>query len=247
MAQRPVFTIYRGFAVSLLVHSALGMPFAVLALLPPPSAPTNLVIELKGIVADSQTEQKDRQETKSETRSEEPPAAQPAALPSPPPPAEPPAKIAAVEPAAFPEPTPPSPPLPALKPSQLIAEKTPPVAGSNNVAGTEERQIAHTIKADPETETERLNNYVRLLAKKIQTNLVYPDDARQGRLQGTATVSFTILPGGGIALDSLRVTASSGQPQLDASALKTVRSSLPFDPPPKQITVAIGVAFGPQP
>ncbi len=35
-----------------------------------------------------------------------------------------------------------------------------------------------------------------------------------------------------------------GQPKLDATALRTVRLSGPFDPPPQQMTVAIAVALG---
>jgi hypothetical protein len=33
---------------------------------------------------------------------------------------------------------------------------------------------------------------------------------------------------------------------LGASALKTVRANAPFDPPPKKLTLAIIIEFGPQ-
>jgi protein TonB len=45
----------------------------------------------------------------------------------------------------------------------------------------------------------------------------------------------------------LKIVESSGQPKLDASALKTIRASAPFAPPPKEMTVAIAVAFGRKP
>jgi protein TonB len=45
----------------------------------------------------------------------------------------------------------------------------------------------------------------------------------------------------------LKIVASSGRPQLDASALKTIRSGVPFDPPPEEINVVITVDFGRKP
>ena len=107
--------------------------------------------------------------------------------------------------------------------------------------------MAQTIKTDPDPEVDRLKDYVKLLTKKVQANLVYPDEGRQAGLQGTATVSFTILGTGQIRPESVKIVASSGRPQLDASALKTIRASVPFDPPPKEMTVAIAVAFGRKP
>jgi hypothetical protein len=44
--------------------------------------------------------------------------------------------------------------------------------------------------------------------------------------------------------ESLKIVAGSGQAKLDESALKTIRASVPFDPPPREMTVAIAVAFG---
>jgi protein TonB len=115
--------------------------------------------------------------------------------------------------------------------------------GSRNISGTEEPQDAQTIKTDHDAEIDHFKTYVKLLTKKVQANLIYPDDGRQAGLQGTATVSFAILRSGQIQPDTLKIITSSGQPKLDASALKTVRSSVPFDPPPKEMTVAIAVAF----
>jgi protein TonB len=63
-------------------------------------------------------------------------------------------------------------------------------------------------------------------------------------MQGAATVSFTLLANGQIRPDSLKIVESSSQPKLDASALETVRSSVPFESPPKEMTVAIAVVFG---
>jgi protein TonB len=57
-------------------------------------------------------------------------------------------------------------------------------------------------------------------------------------------VSFTILASGQIRPETLKIVTSSGQPRLDGGALKTIRASVPFDPPPKEITIAIAVDFG---
>jgi protein TonB len=77
----------------------------------------------------------------------------------------------------------------------------------------------------------------------VQANLVYPDEGRRTGLQGTATVSFTILADGRLRTDSLKIVAAAAS-TLDASALQTIRASAPFDPPPREITVKIDVAFG---
>ena len=53
---------------------------------------------------------------------------------------------------------------------------------------------------------------------------------RLGSLSGSATVTFSIGPGG--ALRGARISRSSGKPQLDQAALATVRSAAPFPPPP---------------
>ena len=57
-------------------------------------------------------------------------------------------------------------------------------------------------------------------------------------------MSFTILTNAQIRPDALEIRVSGGQSKLDASALKTVRASAPFDPPQRQLPVAIAVVFG---
>ena len=139
-------------------------------------------------------------------------------------------------------------PTPAPQPTeqkpQPAADAKSAGTGANTIAGAEQRQIARTIQSDPQTEIEQLREYVKLLSKKVQAHLVYPDDGRKAALQGTATVSFTILRSGQIRPETLKIVTSSGQPRLDASALETIRASIPFDPAPKEMTIAIAVAFG---
>jgi periplasmic protein TonB len=237
MSRKSKFKIWHGLALSLALHSALGLPFVLYALAELPDEPPTLVIELQGAVAENQTEQKIQQETKGGAEQQK---AEPAK------PAEAPTKQAADDhpvddnDASMPPPAPEQP----KQTSQPAAEAKSAGAGSNNIAGAEERQIAQTIRTDPESELEQLREYVKLLSKKVQTHLVYPDEGRQAGLHGTATVSFTILPTGQIRPETLKVVASSGQPKLDASALKTIRASISFDPAPREMTVAIAVDFG---
>jgi protein TonB len=234
MSRRLKFTIYHGLFASLALHSALSLPFVVYSLAAPPEEPPTLVIDLQGVVADSQTEQKVVQETKGEAKPDETaPAKREEATPTPTPPSEvKPTEVAADDTELA------TPPPPQPAPAQPQAETKSGSAGAITTPGVQEQQKAQTIKADP------LKDYFKLLSKKVQANLVYPDEGRRAGLQGTATVSFRILQSGQIRPETLKIVTSSGQPQLDANALKTIRSSAPFDPPPKEITVVIGVRFG---
>jgi protein TonB len=231
------FTLWHGLVVSLAFHSALGLPFVLHALAEPPEEPPTLVIELQGALAESQTEQKIQKETKGDAEPQKVETAKPAEAPTARATDDPPVDD---KDASMPSPTPAEPKQTLEAPAQARSWG----AGSQNVSGAEERQAAQTIKTDRETEIERLREYVKLLSKKVQANLVYPDEGRQAGLQGAATVSFTILPTGQVRTETLKIVASSGQPKLDASALKTIRASTPFDRAPKEMTVAITVAFG---
>jgi protein TonB len=237
-------TIYLGFALSLALHSSLALPFILRRAASPPEPPRTLVIEVEGMVADTQTEEKVVEETKAEAKPEAAPETQPAEKlhdtePEVVPANQQPADVAAEPPPAPPEQAEPA--VPAEEASLPTTETKP--ASANDVPGADERQDAQTIKSNRE-EIDRFGDYAKQLTKKVQAHLVYPEEARQGRLQGNATVSFTILPNGQIRPETLKITVSSGQPTLDASALKTVRMSVPFNPPPQEMTVALAVAFG---
>jgi periplasmic protein TonB len=242
MAEKPVtrtskFTIWHGLAASLVLHAVLGLPFVLYALAEPPEAAPTLVIELQGAVADNQAEQKVEQEIRGRAEQEKAEPAKPAAAAPAQPADDPPVDD---KDATMPAPAPQQPEQ-AAEPS---AEATSGSAGLNDITGAEERQTAQTIRTDRETETDQLREYVKRLTKKVQTRLVYPDDSRQAGLHGTATVSFAILRTGQIRPETLKIVASSGQPRLDASALRTIRASIPFDPAPREMTVVIAVDFG---
>ncbi|HEY0218469.1 MAG TPA: TonB family protein, partial [Afipia sp.] len=223
------FTIWHGIAVSLALHSAFAVPFIVQDLMPSPDDPPLLVIDLQGVIADNQTEQKVMKQVKGAAPQQEAQTAKPAqaATPAtPPPPDDPPKDVK--ENGDTPAPPPPT---PAQTQAQPTPDATPQsgAAGYANIKGAEEKQIAQKIR-DRETEQERINAYVKLLSKKVRANLVYPDAGRPA----AAMVSFTILSNGQIRPDSLKIAESSGQTVLDRSALETIRASAPFDPPPHE-------------
>jgi periplasmic protein TonB len=270
MARKFKFTLAHGLAVSLLLHSGVAAPFAVHIFMRQTAEAEPLVIDVQGLIADSQSEQKIMRETKGEARPQAPPPA-PSSTPAPrqsnpSPRASPPARQAAqkapdaplspdpaiekVAEAPQPRQAPPQRQQPPAQPPHQRDRAAPTAAtpasgapmGANDVNGLEEPQAAQTIKQNQRQEADRLRTYVKLMAKKVQTHLVYP--AGHAGLHGIARVSFTILGNGEINPASLQLVGSSGQSLLDAAALQTIRASSPFGSPPAPITITIGVAFG---
>ena len=231
---RPNFTIYHAFAASLILHAGLVILLALHGRVREPDEQPVLVIELQGLTADSQAEQKVREESRGEASQNQSEMAR--------------ATEASPAKAESPDNRPAGETTPAEgetgSPSQAMPAAEPVLAspGADNVKGVKEYQAAQRL--DREVEVDRLREYLKLLTKKIQTHLVYPEEGRRSGMQGIATVSFAILRTGQIRPESLKIVASSGQPKLDTSALKTILVSVPFDPPPREMTVAIAVAFG---
>jgi len=85
--------------------------------------------------------------------------------------------------------------------------------------------------------------YLSRLSKRLQVNLVYPEEARKSGIDGIATIAFTIMESGMIKPDSLRIQKSSGYAALDSNAMKSALASTPFEKPPKEMNVAIAVEF----
>ena len=228
MRQKLKFTLWHGLAASLAIHSVLGAPFVVHGLERPNDDAPVLVVELQGAVSDSQAVQRVLQQTKGDEKQEQ-------ASPD-----RPPDQLAenGDQPPPEPETTAPS----TVKQTEEQPTRPATEGGANNVKGVEEQQTAQTVKQDDDAD--RLAEYIKLLSKKVEAHLVYPDEGRKAALQGVATVSFRVLDNGQIRPETLKVVESSGQPKLDASALNTIRASLPFDPPPKEMTIAIGVSYG---
>ena len=62
-------------------------------------------------------------------------------------------------------------------------------------------------------------------------------------MEGVSWISFTIMQSGEIREGSLRVHKSSGHAVFDSGAVKSARVSAPFEKPPKELSVNIGVSF----
>jgi len=230
--RRARFTIVHGYVLSIALHSAVAIPFVAHRLLPRPEEPPILVINLQYIVADEQTEQQVLEQVKGaadpEKSVETPKPVQ--AVPPPEPLPEPP-----------PEPQPEKmqdAPVPVVTPPPLPPKDVSPGRDKQSVVGTDQSQVARTVKPDQD-EDDELSEYVKVLSKKVRDNLVYPPNGRPA----SAVVAFTILADGKLRADSLRIAESTGQPRLDASALQTIRASAPFPKPPKELSVAIIVDF----
>jgi periplasmic protein TonB len=254
--RKPSFTIYHSVVASSVLHLVLALPF-VLRFTEPTSEASTLAIELQGVVADIQAEEKTLQETKGQeqekTKGQEQKKAKEQEQETAPQLAQ---KILPDPPASETQPLPSgaegvqTPTTdPQLKETQTPRsappeKETPSTAvGSENAKGDAERERAKRLKLSLE-ENSRLLDYVKLLTKRVQSHLVYPSENRSNHVHGAAKVSFRVLSNGQISPASLKVIESSGRSELDASALKTVRSSVPFAPPPKEVTVSIAVAFG---
>lgn len=133
-----------------------------------------------------------------------------------------------------PEPEPEPPPEDAVRP-EPPKEKLPQQVKPQTV------QPAQTIaKVDEKTV---MQNYLAGISRSIQESLTYPEEAKAKGWIGEPLISFTILSNGGIKPGSLKVSKSCGHPILDQQALETVRKRAPFSPPPREITITIGISF----
>ena len=120
-------------------------------------------------------------------------------------------------------------------------EQTAPQPPVPKTASAAEEQKQQTIK--PDETANRLREYMAKVTKQIQGQLVYPKEVKENGVGGVITIAFTITPSGEIRDGSLRVRKSSGYAALDASAMKAARAAAPFEAPPFEIDVVIGVVF----
>ncbi|NHN82787.1 TonB family protein [Acetobacter lovaniensis] len=266
---RRCISIWQGMILSGLIHTAVFVAVLTTAHLlagqAPPrpekeNAPSTLALDINGLLAPDQMQEKQLQEKMGKADRKTPAEAasqsQKTVQNTPPEPARPQAEHASPESPAdkappdkdgMPPPTrqattspPQHRPLPT--PTQTpVPRHTDSSFGAVNRVGVEQRQAAHTLSRDEEKE--RLRNYIRDLGKKIRTRLVYPASARDAHLVGATKVAFTILASGQLCPGTLHVVTSSGMPELDEWALETVRASTPFVPPPRQLSIAINVSF----
>lgn len=221
-----------GLAASVLLHAALVLPWLMPAR-PDARAPQReqLVVDLLGMVTNRQVEQLQ------------------AARPSEPPPASPPkpaARRETRERTPVPRQTAPS-TVQVARPVEASAPvpPTPPlqVAAAPSVAPAAEEDRAQQTVRVHSTDADALRKYLASLRKAIQSRLVYPAAAREAGYAGVPKIRFVLTESGEILTGSLAVQKSSGYASLDDSAMHAALASAPFDKPPRQMAVAIDVAF----
>jgi TonB family protein len=222
-----------GFVMSLALHAACGVPFLMSDWDSRSDEPEPLVIELQGIVADTQVEHQTMQaikgdaEKRDEKEADKPPqqAVPPQDAPDVPP-------QETVEPEKQVQP----PQQASSSSSSSTAASEAGDASPNTIVGKQVQQNAQTIQAKQD-ENERIRDYVRRLGKKVQSSL--PAEKRRA----SVTISFEIQSDGQVRRGTLKIVQSSGQPALDESASNTVLANSPFTPPPRAITVQMTVDF----
>lgn len=213
---------YRWLGASLALHAALVLPFMLFGLRPPAQFDrAKLRIELFGMVADRQLEEKKiQQKTPPRRQVVRPqiPDTYKTAM------AESPVKVAKREE----EP----------KPVEHQPAPAPPI-----VASTETVQQRQQTIRPAENETEKTRRYLGRLTKQLRGNLVYPEMVRRHGVEGITMIAFVVMENGHIKEGTLRVIKSSGYAALDTNALQAARVSAPFEKPPKELSVATGVSF----
>jgi len=132
-------------------------------------------------------------------------------------------------------------PNPSDKTSEQAAESSGPTIPAG-AAGQGPSQRGQTI-AYRDQDADVTRQYLARLSKRLQANLVYPEEVRKSGIDGISTIAFTIEESGMIKAGSLRVRKSSGYASLDNNALKSATSSAPFEKPPRELNVSIAVAF----
>lgn len=225
-------TIERAFALSLAVHVAVILPLAIEMRAAEPDDDETLVVDLTGVTADDQSEEKVTEQTAGSSASQAASAQD--------------TRVAQAGERQKIDATPmETGPASAASPQKAASAKAAPGApGSVNIQGAEQQQEAHRLRPRVENPVDPLRAYVKTLTKRLEAKLVYPEAGRQAGLHGWPTVAFTILSDGALGPDSLKLVSSSGSPKLDQSALETVRASAPFVPPPREITLKLTLIYG---
>jgi len=100
-----------------------------------------------------------------------------------------------------------------------------------------------TLRRGRAGDADPLSLYTARVARRLQSNLIYPEKMRRKGIEAVTTIIFTVTAEGQIKKDSLKVRKSSGYGEMDDNALKAARESAPFDEPPKEMTLVIDVAF----
>lgn len=228
---RLVFAV--GLGISVLLHAALVLPWLMNdGAAPRPPQREQLVVDLLGMVSNRQSEQQV--------------VGRPMEAPAPASPPKQAIRQATRERPPVPRQTAPSPvqvERPAEEPVRAVPEPATQVAAVPPAAnGAEEERVQQTVRAR-NTDADAIRKYLASLKRAIQSKLVYPAEAREAGYVGAPMIRFTLTESGNILSGSLALQKSSGYPVLDESAMRAALAGAPFEKPPRQMDVAIAVAF----
>lgn len=97
------------------------------------------------------------------------------------------------------------------------------------------QKLPRRTRIGARTQEYRFAQYVEDWRIKIERigNLNYPEDARRNRIYGSLVLTVSIRADGSV--ESVEINRSSGQPILDAAALRIVKLAAPFSPLPPDI------------
>ena len=156
---------------------------------------------------------------------------EPAAPPPPPPPPPPPAPKAATQPKVEPRPVPQEAPkftAPVEVPEEIKPEEGIDLGVEGGVPGGVEGGVPGGVvggvvgglpDAPPPTQAVRVGGQIKEPKKLKDVKTVYPDIAKQARVQGVVILECTISPQGKVT----NVTVLRGIPLLDAAAIEAVK------------------------
>lgn len=120
------------------------------------------------------------------------------------------------------------------QPAQPAAASSEEAGGSENpgpgTQGTASQNLGGYSKTD--------FNYILV---KIRRKLVYPESARQKRIEGRVKAQFVVKRDGSVS--NLEVFQSSGSSLLDEAALLAVRKASPLPKPPTSAKIVIPISF----
>jgi TonB family protein len=110
---------------------------------------------------------------------------------------------------------------------------------NGNAEASQNQQSASRQSSDADL----LNAYISALARRVDSHLIYPNEVKKKRLQGVTQVSFVVTDAGEIKPGSLEIKRSSGSALLDSNAEKTILALVPFQKPPREMTIALEIEF----
>ena len=191
---------------------------------PPEPAPTPVAVDTAAPAPEPVAETPPPPEPTPTPQAVETPA--PAPTPTPPPVAEtpPPPPVAKVEP---PKPAPSPAPKKLDRPPQTPAKPKPTPRPTASAAAS---AAPSTPVRPPAAASASVGEYRDAVYARLRSRQHFPEAARESGAHGTAELTFTLDATG--QLQAVSLLKSSGNAELDADALATVRRSAPFAPPP---------------